>query len=60
MMEFRMPALVFDEFLSLVQPHMQPSVPQNTRQRTYTVREKLLVTLNSLAHCSTLWQMASL
>lgn len=56
--EFRMPEDVFEELLALVQPHMQDSVPQNTKQRTYTVKEKLLVTLNFLAHCPTLRQMA--
>jgi hypothetical protein len=44
--EFRMPEGVFEELLGLVEPHMAPSVPQNTRQRTYTVKEKLLITLN--------------
>jgi hypothetical protein len=59
MTEFRMPEAVFEELLAFVEPHMGPSVPQNPRQRTYTVREKLLVTLSFLAHCSTLRQMAT-
>jgi hypothetical protein len=57
--EFRMPEGVFEELLGLVEPHMAPSIPQNIRQRTYTVKEKLLITLNFLAHCSTLRQMAT-
>jgi hypothetical protein len=59
MTEFRMPEAVFDELFELVEPHMEPSVPQNSQQRTYTVREKLLVTLSFLAHCNTLRQMAT-
>jgi hypothetical protein len=60
MSEFRMPEAVFLELLELLTPHLQPSVPQNVAsQRTYTVTEKLLVTLNSLAHCLILRQMAT-
>jgi hypothetical protein len=57
--EFRMPEDVFLQLLQDVLPHLSPSIPQNPRQRTYTVKEKLLVTLNILAHCPTLRQMAS-
>jgi hypothetical protein len=59
MTEFRMFEAVFEELLAFVEPHMGPSVPQNPRKRTYTVWEKLLVTLSFLAHCSTLRQMAT-
>jgi hypothetical protein len=38
---------------------MQPSHhPYNHRVRSYTIKEKLLVALNFLAHCHTLRQMA--
>jgi hypothetical protein len=59
MVEFRMPEAVLKEQLALAEPHMAPSVPQNTRQRMYTVREKLMVTLNFLEHFSTLCQLAT-
>jgi hypothetical protein len=58
--EFRMKEVVFLELLELVTPHLQPSIPQNiVSQRMYTIKEKLLVTLNFLAHCHTLRQMAT-
>jgi hypothetical protein len=59
MAEYRMPEAVFVELLALEERHMAASVAQNIRKRTYTVREKLMVTLNLLAHCSTLLQMAT-
>jgi hypothetical protein len=35
------------------------SQPRNSKMRTYTAEDKLLVTLNFLAHCPALRQMAS-
>jgi hypothetical protein len=50
---------VFRELLALVQPHVGTSQPKNSNMRTYTAEEKLLVTLNFLAHCPSLRQMAT-
>lgn len=58
MAEFRMTADVFAELLELLQPHMLATVPRNSNLRTYTVEDKLMVTINFLAHCPTLRQMA--
>jgi hypothetical protein len=58
--ELRMAEAVFLELLKLLTPHLQPSNPQNiASQYTYTVKEKLLVTLSFLAQCPSLWQMAT-
>jgi hypothetical protein len=57
--EFRMKELVFREQLAHVQPHVGTSQPKNSNIRTYTAEDKLLVTLNFLAHCSSLRQMAT-
>jgi hypothetical protein len=59
MAEFRMTEPVFIELFELVPPHMEDSVPANPLMRAYSVKEKLLFTLNFLAHCPTLRQMAS-
>jgi hypothetical protein len=59
MAEFRMPRDTFLQLFQKVQPQLRPNAPQNTKQRTYTEKEKLLVTLNFLAHVPTLRQMAS-
>jgi hypothetical protein len=60
MIEFRMKEAAFLELLALVTQHLEPNVPRNqSTQRTYTVKEKLLVTLNFLAHCPTLRQMGT-
>jgi hypothetical protein len=58
--EFRMKGAVFLELLPLVSARLQPSIPQNIiSRRMYTVKEKLLVTLNFLAHCHTPRQMVT-
>jgi hypothetical protein len=59
MAEFCMAEPVFVELLKRVPPHMEDSVPANPLMRAYSVKETLLVTLNFLAHCPTLRQMAS-
>jgi hypothetical protein len=59
MTEFRMPEDAFLQLFQQVQPYLYCSTPKNTKQRTYTEKEKLLVTLIFLAHAPSLRQMAS-
>jgi hypothetical protein len=54
--EFRMKEPVFRE---LVKKYVGTSEPRNSNMRTYTAEDKLLVTLNFLAHCPTLRQMGT-
>lgn len=58
MTEFRMTEPAFQELLELVEPFLEPTRPANPNMRAYLVKEKLLVTINFLAHCHTLRQMA--
>jgi hypothetical protein len=59
MAEFRMTEGVFSELLGLVKLHVGTSLPKNSNMRTYTAEDELLVTLNFLAHCPSLRQMAT-
>jgi hypothetical protein len=56
LMEFRMTEPVLEELLGIVTPFLEPNRPHNPSMRAYTIKEKLLVTLNFLGHCHTLRQ----
>jgi hypothetical protein len=58
LMEFRMTEPVFLELLEIVSPFQTDTEPGNPSRHRYTKKEKLLVTLNFLAHCPSLRQMA--
>jgi hypothetical protein len=57
--EFRMNECEVLELLEMAAPHMEPSIPSNSTMRVYGIKEKLLVTLNFLAHSSSLRQLGS-
>jgi hypothetical protein len=52
------PEDIFLQLFQRVQPYLHSSAPKNTKQRTYTKKVEILVTLNLLAHVPTLRQMA--